>query len=172
MYSYDSLFGKGQNTPVFHHEGLKENVFYETSGEMVHYLQKNLLNGEPIQNQLIKLGFWPGGDRDGNPFVTTEITLKVADRLRTSILKCYYVEMRNLKRKLTFSGVDVLVAELEYKLYRSVFYSKGEIYITLEEFKSQLIKIKTIIVEQHQSLYLEELDALLIKVNLFTELKT
>ena len=144
-----------------------ENVFYETSGEMVHYLQKNLLNGEPIQNQLIKLGFWPGGDRDGNPFVTTEITLKVADRLRTSILKCYYVEMRNLKRKLTFSGVDVLVAELEYKLYRSVFYSKGEIYITLEEFKSQLIKIKTIIVEQHQSLYLEELDALLIKVNLF-----
>lgn len=144
-----------------------ENVFYETSGEMVHYLQKNLLNGETIKNQLIKLGFWPGGDRDGNPFVTTEITLKVADRLRTSILKCYYIEMRSLKRKLTFYGVDVLVAELENKLYRSVFYSKGDIFITLEEFKSQLIKIKTIIIEQHQSLYLEELEALLIKVNLF-----
>jgi len=144
-----------------------ENVFYETSGEMVHYLQKNLLQGETIKNQLIKLGFWPGGDRDGNPFVTTEITLKVAERLRTSILKCYYIEMRSLKRKLTFYGVDVLVAELENKLYRSVFYSKGEIFITLEEFKSQLIKIKTIIIEQHQSLYLEELEALLIKVNLF-----
>ena len=144
-----------------------ENVFYETSGEMVHYLQKNLFNGVSIKNQLIKLGFWPGGDRDGNPFVTTEITLKVAERLRTSILKCYYVEMRNLKRKLTFYEVDVLVSELENKLYRSVFYSKGEIYITLEEFKTQLNKIKTIIVEQHQSLYLEELEALLIKVNLF-----
>lgn len=144
-----------------------ENVFYETSGEMVHYLQKNLLQGETIKNQLIKLGFWPGGDRDGNPFVTTEITLKVAERLRTSILKCYYIEMRSLKRKLTFYGVDVLVAELENKLYRSVFYSKGEIFITLEEFKSQLIKIKTIIIEQHQSLYLEEIEALLIKVNLF-----
>ncbi|MBE0393615.1 phosphoenolpyruvate carboxylase [Flavobacterium sp. PL002] len=144
-----------------------ENVFYNTSGDMVHYLQKNVFKDVEIQNSLIKLGFWPGGDRDGNPFVTTEITLNVADRLRTSILKCYYIEIRNLKRKLTFFNVDVLVAELEYKLYRSVFYSKGEIYITLEEFKSQLHKIKTIVIEQHQSLYLDELDALLIKVNLF-----
>jgi phosphoenolpyruvate carboxylase len=144
-----------------------ENVFYETAGEIVHYLQKNILHGSSINNQLIKLGFWPGGDRDGNPFVTTEITLKVADRLRTSILKCYYREMRNLKRKLTFVEVDVLVAELEYKLYRSVFYSKGEIYITLEEFKSQLNKIRTILIERNQSLYLDELEALLIKVNLF-----
>jgi len=144
-----------------------ENVFYATAGEIVHYLQKNILQGNPIHNQLIKLGFWPGGDRDGNPFVTTDITLKVADRLRTSILKCYYVEMRNLKRKLTFSGVDTLVAELEHKLYRSVFYSKGDIFITLEELLTQLDKIRTIIIEKHQSLYLDELEALLVKINLF-----
>lgn len=144
-----------------------ENVFYETSGEIVHYLQKNVLNGQSLENSLIKLGFWPGGDRDGNPFVTTEITMKVADRLRSSILKCYYFEMRNLKRKLTFEGVNVLVAELENKLYRSVFYSQGEIFITLEEFKSQLNKIKNILVDKHQSLYLDQLESLLIKVNLF-----
>ncbi|WP_281233438.1 phosphoenolpyruvate carboxylase [Flavobacterium gelatinilyticum] len=144
-----------------------ENVFYETAGEIVHYLQKNILEGNAIQNQLIKLGFWPGGDRDGNPFVTTEITLKVADRLRTSILKCYYVEMRNLKRKLTFPGVDTLVADLESKLYRSVFYSKGEIFISLEELLTQLNKIRTIIIENHQSLYLDEIEALLVKINLF-----
>ncbi|MFD1605050.1 phosphoenolpyruvate carboxylase [Flavobacterium artemisiae] len=144
-----------------------ENVFYETSGEIVHYLQKNILNGNAIQNQLIKLGFWPGGDRDGNPFVTTEITLKVADRLRTSILKCYYIEMRNLKRKLTFSDVDTLVADLEHKLYRSVFYSKGEIFITLDELLTQLNKIRAIIIEKHQSLYLDELEAFLVKINLF-----
>ena len=81
-----------------------ENVFYNTSGEMVHYLQKNIFEGESINNQLIKLGFWPGGDRDGNPFVTTEITLKVAERLRTSILKCYYVEITKSKKKAYFSG--------------------------------------------------------------------
>ena len=144
-----------------------ENVFYETAGEMVHYLEKNLFNGNSINNPLIKLGFWPGGDRDGNPFVTTEITLKVADRLRTSILKCYYIEIRKLKRKLTFAGVDTLISELEQKLYRSVFYSKGEIFITLDEFKAQLKEIRLIVIEQHQSLYLDQLDALLIKVNLF-----
>jgi len=144
-----------------------ENVFYNTSGEMVHYLQKNVFGGESIKNPLIKLGFWPGGDRDGNPFVTTEITLKVAERLRTSILKCYYFEIRSLKRKLTFPVVDSLIMELEQKLYRSVFYSKGEIFITLEEFKLQLNKIKSIIIEQHQSLYVDQIDALLIRINLF-----
>jgi phosphoenolpyruvate carboxylase len=144
-----------------------ENVFYDTSGEMVHYLEKNVFEGTTIQNPLIKLGFWPGGDRDGNPFVTTEITLKVAERLRTSILKCYYFEIRSLKRKLTFPGVDILISELEQKLYRSVFYSKGEIFITLNEFKEQIHKIKTIVIEQHQSLYLDHLEALLIRVNLF-----
>jgi phosphoenolpyruvate carboxylase len=28
---------------------------------------ENVFNGESIENALIKLGFWPGGDRDGNP---------------------------------------------------------------------------------------------------------
>ena len=144
-----------------------ENVFYETAGEIVHYLQKNIFHNNAIQNQIIKLGFWPGGDRDGNPFVTTEITLKVAERLRTSIMKCYYIDIRKLKRKLTFKGVDTLVAELENKLYRSVFYSRGEIYITLQEFIDKLNVIRSIVIEQHQSLYLDELEALLIKVNLF-----
>ena len=74
-----------------------ENVFYNTSGDMVHYLQKNVFQGTSIQNPLIKLGFWPGGDRDGNPFVTTEITLKVAERLRTSILSTSLAALDGLR---------------------------------------------------------------------------
>lgn len=144
-----------------------ENVFYQTAGEMVHYLQNNIFTGEEISNPIINFGFWPGGDKDGNPFVTNEITLKVADRLRTSILKCYYNDIRSLKRKLTFYNVDNLVTEIELKIYNSVFYSKGEIFITLEEFKSKLGEIKSIITSEHQSLYLNELDALINKVNLF-----
>jgi phosphoenolpyruvate carboxylase len=144
-----------------------ENVFYQTTGDMLHYLQNNIFKEEPINNLILSLGFWPGGDRDGNPYVTNEITLKVAQRLRTSILKCYYTDIRILKRKLTFYNVDRLVADIESKLYRSVFYSTGEIFITLEELKSKLIEIKVIIIKEHQSLYLDELDVLINKVHLF-----
>jgi phosphoenolpyruvate carboxylase len=144
-----------------------ENVLYETTGAMLSYLQKNIFNDNEIENPIFNLGFWPGGDRDGNPFVTTEITLKVADRLRSSVLKCYYRDIRALKRKLTFANVDNLVSELEEKIYRSVFYSQGEIFIALDEFKKKLHAIKEIIISQHQSLYLDELNNLINKVNVF-----
>ena len=144
-----------------------ENVFYETAGAMMQYIQKNILDGELPKNDILNLGFWPGGDRDGNPFVTTEITLKVADRLRSSILKNYYTDIRNLKRKLTFIGVDTIIADVENKLYRSVFYSQGEIFINLEELKDKLLQVKMLVATKHQSLYIDEIDLLLNKINLF-----
>jgi len=144
-----------------------ENVFYQTIGDMIQYIQKNIFKNQDIENPIISLGFWPGGDRDGNPFVTSEITLKVAERLRTSILKCYYFDIRKLKRKLTFSGVDVILAELENKLYRSVFYSQGEIFIGKDELMEQLKKIRQIIQDHHQSLYLDYLNELIQKINHF-----
>ena len=144
-----------------------ENVFYATIGDMMQYLQKNIFYNTPIENPIINLGFWPGGDRDGNPFVTPEITEKVAIRLRTSILKCYYFDIRILKRKLTFNEVDAIIASLEYKLYRSVFYSQGEVFITLEELINDLNIVKQIIINEHQSLYLDEIDLLLLKINQF-----
>ena len=144
-----------------------ENVFYNTTGQILQYLQKNIYSENTISNSIINLGFWPGGDRDGNPFVTTDITLNVANRLRTSILKCYYNDIRKLRRKLTFSGIEKIIIDIESKLYRSVFYSDGSIYITLPELKNELKRVQELCIEKHQSLYLDDINDLINKVTTF-----
>lgn len=144
-----------------------ENVFYSTTGLILQNLYATSHETDLQCQPVIQLGFWPGGDRDGNPFVTPEITLQVAQRLRTSILKCYYTDIRKLKRKLTFTEVDVIIAKIEQQLYRSVFYSHGELYINLPELIADLQAIKSVLIEKHQALYLDEVQMLLWKVQTF-----
>src|SRR5690606_12924634 len=85
-----------------------ENVFYHAIPEIILKLMKGLdIKLEDWKNyDLIKIGFWPGGDRDGNPFVTHEITLQVAHRLQEGLLRSYHRDLRVQKRRLTFKGVD------------------------------------------------------------------
>jgi len=144
-----------------------ENVFYQSASKIHNYIQQNIFDGEDIGNQVVNLGFWPGGDRDGNPFVTTDITLRVAKRLRRTILLNYYRDIRKLKRRLTFREVHELMAEIEKGLYDSAISKSGSIKLTLEDFKSKLHKIKSILIEQHQSLFIDEVDDMLNKVHLF-----
>jgi phosphoenolpyruvate carboxylase len=49
----------------------------------------------------------------------------------------------------------------------SVFYLIGEIFINLKELKAKLSEIKIILIIEHQSLYLEELEISINKVQLF-----
>lgn len=59
------------------------------------------------------------------------------------------------------------MSEIEVKLYRSVFYSTGEVFISLEELQLQLVEIKAILIAEHQSLYLDDLEIFINKVQLF-----
>ena len=142
-----------------------ENVFYKSFGDIFDYIQQNIFDGKQIDNNIINIGFWPGGDRDGNPFVTPEITLKVAARLKETIIKNYYRDIRLLKRKLTFTGIEERMSVLEKELYELMIGNTSE--LTLESFKSELNAIKNLIIEDHQSLYVSEINSVINKIHLF-----
>lgn len=143
-----------------------ENVFYHSAGAIYDYLHKHLIQDESFTNTLIDLGFWPGGDRDGNPFVTTAITLKVARKLRSTVMRNYYRELRQLRRRITFVGTEAPLATLEDQLYTAIF-TEEKLEITQASILSTLKEVRTIVREKHQSLYLDKIDSLIHKVELF-----
>ncbi|HUB61998.1 MAG TPA: phosphoenolpyruvate carboxylase [Puia sp.] len=144
-----------------------ENVFYTASGKIISMLRDFFPDALDNKNAVIKMGFWPGGDRDGNPFVRADTTLRVAEALRGAIIKCYYLDVRRLKRRLTFKGVDVLIAELEDKLYNNIFIPNQRTDLSREEILADLAKIREIIIYQHNSLFLHLVDNLIGKVMIF-----
>ena len=144
-----------------------ENVFYHSVSKIYNYIEANIFEGAKSDNQIIDLGFWPGGDRDGNPFVTTQITLDVAEKLRQTVLKNYHKDIKRLKRRLTFSGVQEILSSLEVKIYKHVVRSYKTIDISQELVLEELEKVKKIVIEQHQSLFIDELNDVINKVRIF-----
>src|SRR5215203_571634 len=143
-----------------------ENVFYEAIGNIASDLKNSFPAEDFDLSRLVKMGFWSGGDRDGNPFVTTRTTLKTADALRLAAMRCYYRDARRLKRRLTFTGVDTLLAELENKLYAEAF-STAENDLTKDEILRYLSEIRAMLVEKHNGLFVYLVDNLLEKVHTF-----
>tara|TARA_B100000795_G_scaffold223075_1_gene178145 strand:+ start:2021 stop:4525 length:2505 start_codon:yes stop_codon:yes gene_type:complete len=144
-----------------------ENVFYHSVSKIYNYIQQHIYDGEPLDNEIIDLGFWPGGDRDGNPFVTTKITLDVAERLRRSILRSYYGDVRRLKRRFTFDGVQEILARVEDRLYKHVVRSYTKVNFSQKILLSELETAREIIKTKHNSLFIEELNDFINKVRIF-----
>jgi phosphoenolpyruvate carboxylase len=144
-----------------------ENVFYDAAGRLVSEIKSSFSGAVSESNKIIQLGFWPGGDRDGNPNVTTDITLKVAEALRTSIIRCYYRDVRKLKQRLTFKGVDSILADLENNLFNNIFIPGHETDLTVEQIVEALTRARQITIDDHRRLFVGLIEELLDKINVF-----
>lgn len=140
-----------------------ENVFYDAVGNIVSEMN-GFLGRESTP---VKMGFWPGGDRDGNPYVTVDTTLQVAAALRNSISRCYYSDVRRLKRRLTFSGIEAEMGELENRLC-DIAYSTGTGgELPIGEVLASLRRIQSLLVERHNGLFVDLVNTLIYKVESF-----
>lgn len=141
------------------------NVYYHAAGELYTYIKENVRSKHFENPDIIKLGFWPGGDRDGNPYVTAEITNAVADELRMTLMKCYYNDLKELDQKITFKHVTPALNQLKEKVYTAMFNEKA--IIDYNEIIQPLLSIRKTVEEEYHSLYLKEVDSLIDKVKVF-----
>lgn len=142
------------------------NVYYQTVGRLNSEIHQAFFNLDESNNHAyIQLGFWPGGDRDGNPFVTYDITKKVANELRTSILKNYYNHLKLVRRRLTFKHIAEPLQKLSDLIYHEMFAEQGNIQV--EDILKPLQAIRETLITKHNGIFLDLLDEFIGRVRLF-----
>lgn len=139
----------------------------EEAGSVIWYLEHIFYNVLPlIQNNLsphtvnLELGFWPGGDRDGNPFVTAEVTMQVAAKLRNALHRLYYQDLQKLKNRLTFPQVQEKLTTIAACI-RQDSYSNPDLLI------QELEAVVALLEKNYLGLFVNEVRNLILKVKLF-----
>ncbi|HCY25664.1 MAG TPA: phosphoenolpyruvate carboxylase, partial [Cryomorphaceae bacterium] len=140
-----------------------QNVFYQSAGDITAEMRRSLPDWDGTLN-LINLGFWPGGDRDGNPFVSIDITKKVANRLRDVLLQCYYQDLRKLRRRISFNGVYEDLMGIEQQVLRCI---RDQDEWDFMEFREALRSVRANLIEFHDAIFVELVEELLDRVALF-----
>jgi len=144
-----------------------ENVFYPAVSAIQAKIDDEFDLPADENKQLVELGFWPGGDRDGNPNVTVDSTKRVALLLRTILFRCYYRDYRMLKRRITFKGVEKYMDVLQDLFYENSFNPSENPENEKSVIIHNLKEIKRVLIDYHDGLFVELVDDLLRKVKTF-----
>ncbi len=144
-----------------------QQVFYPAVGNLLDEIAESFPGRMEERDDIIRLGFWPGGDRDGNPFVTGEITREVAAELKHSILSCYLEDVNHLVRRLTFDGIHKKLIDLRDDLHGALHNVKLEDELTLDGVLQKLDDIENTLIEEQQGLFLGKLHSFKRKVQHF-----
>ena len=164
-----------------------ENVFYETFPRIQQDLAA-LIHDNPVEAALVEpvleLGFWPGGDRDGNPYVTADLTARIGELLRRTILSLYLADLRLLARRLTFPGISEQIATIIDRVQATITpfvevpatFEEGiefcaepddRQYATVDELLGELRVVHQDLIRDHLGLFRDRVESLIAKVAAF-----
>jgi len=163
-----------------------EEVFYDVLPKIAARMLVVAYGREQMPRHLpprpnLQIGFWPGGDRDGNPFVTAQVTLEVARLLKERVVASHHATAAALSRRLTFAGVHdrmlVILERLRLTWLQAAdsnraapaapAFSGALPFSTPRELQDELLQLRKVIIQDHQRLFLDKLDDFIIKVHLF-----
>ncbi len=144
-----------------------EKVFYPVMSAIQSKIDDEFDLPADENRQLVELGFWPGGDRDGNPNVTVDGTRRVALLLRTVLFRCYYRDFRVLKRRITFKGVEKYMDILQDRFHENSFNPSESPENETSVIIHNLKEIKRVLTDYHDGLFVELVEDLIRKVKTF-----
>jgi phosphoenolpyruvate carboxylase len=161
-----------------------EHIFYPTLPAIQNRLVSSLPEGQIdpfLHESKVEMGFWPGGDRDGNPYVTSETTLRVAQALKLSIIRLYLDDVESLLGRLTFDGIMQPLQEIQERLKTTLAPNTDKIrlgsgkiksntakaYASAEDLLDDLKPIRITLARDHQALFTDRLDTFIYKVRTF-----
>ncbi|MCU4157519.1 phosphoenolpyruvate carboxylase [Carboxylicivirga sp. A043] len=143
------------------------SIFYPAVGELLDRIDEFFPGKIDHNKELITMGFWPGGDRDGNPFVKVDTTLKVARKLRFTLSTCYHAELKAIKRRMSFEGVYDILNELDERFSEELTNANGEKNVDLNYLLVQLDRVEKLLKEEHQSLFIDKVKSFKRKIKQF-----
>ena len=145
-----------------------ENVFFEACSALGARVSNALgrPNGEGLNMGMLRIGFWPGGDRDGNPYVGADTTLRVARKLKLTLLRCYRKELREMQRLVTFKGLEGELDLLQSMIEEAIFNS-SDLSLKQEVLLDGMGRLERRVEEEFNGLYLDQIRQLMFKVRMF-----
>mgnify|MGYP003779987067 CR=1 FL=1 len=143
-----------------------EHVFFQALPDLALRVAKSTGVAPELAADAFSLGFWPGGDRDGNPFVDAGTTLRVSRRLRLTLLRCYRRSFRELRRRITFKGLEGELDALQSKVEDAILAMDARVFDD-EEVILDLQRIEAKVWSNFGGLHAEDITRLRLSLVIF-----